>query len=142
VSSDSDITDVSASEEEKRKPRLGYVPINQMALLRDASMRIREAFGHPAYHVGSSLTRPDWRDVDVRLILADDEFDALFKDRPQEFWSLLCLSITEYLSRVSRLPVDFQIQRQTEANAKYGKGHYRNPLGLSGLPNLYAGGWA
>lgn len=38
---------------------------------------IRDYFGHVAYQVGSSLDRKDWRDVDVRLILPDDEFAAL-----------------------------------------------------------------
>jgi hypothetical protein len=44
---------------------------------------IHEFFGEYAYHVGSSLKcslgqAETWRDVDVRLILPDENFDALF----------------------------------------------------------------
>lgn len=39
---------------------------------------VRDYFGHVPYHVGSSLDRKDWRDVDVRLILPDNEFDVVF----------------------------------------------------------------
>ena len=39
---------------------------------------IADAFGTCPYHVGSSATSKTWRDVDVRLILDDDRFQALF----------------------------------------------------------------
>ena len=118
--------------------RAHYLPINQFTLLDHACMAVMAAFDHPPYHVGSSTQRPDWRDVDVRLMLPDEEYDALFAEKLPEFWSLICLAITEYLSRVSGLPVDFQIQRMTDANREY-RGHFRNPLGLT-PPRLYAGG--
>lgn len=118
--------------------RTAYVPLPAFILLDHACAAITDAFdGHCPYHVGSSTQRADWRDVDVRLILADDEYDALFADRSQ-FWSLFCLSTSEYLSRVSGLPVDFQVQRRTQANEQH-KG-FRNPLGVNGRPRLYAGG--
>ena len=70
-----------------------------------------------------------YRDVDVRLVLPDEDFDALFKDRPLAFWELLCFSICTHLRIETGLPIDFQIQRRTEANEKFSdKG--RNPLGL------------
>ena len=77
----------------------------------------------------------DFRDVDLRTILADDEFDALFKDR--EFWSLFCLAVSTYLSQVSGLPIDYQVQRMTQANEKFA-GKTRNPMG-HGF-RLFAGG--
>jgi hypothetical protein len=102
--------------------------------LNDACMRVKEAFGN-AYLVGSAGERPDYRDVDVRSILPDEEFDALFTGRPF-LWSLLCLSVSEYLRAASGLPVDYQVQRMTEANAKHPGG--RSSLGARA--RLYAGG--
>ena len=39
---------------------------------------VRDYFDHVPYHVGSSLHAKEWRDVDVRLILPDDEFIGRF----------------------------------------------------------------
>jgi hypothetical protein len=73
--------------------------------------------------------------VDVRVILEDGEFDRLFPEEPM--WSLFCLGMTEYLCRVSGLPIDFQVQRRTEANEKFGD-KPRNPIGTTDRP--FAGG--
>jgi hypothetical protein len=99
-----------------------------------ACQAIADAFGHHPYLVGSVHDRPDFRDVDVRLILDDDEFDALFAGRPR-LWSYLCSTIANALANDTGLPIDFQIQRMTEANTKH-QGQ-RSALGLS---SLYAGG--
>ncbi|MGB6771157.1 MAG: hypothetical protein WBF51_04045 [Candidatus Dormiibacterota bacterium] len=106
----------------------------------DAACRmIARAFDCP-YLVGSAGIegRRDYRDVDVRLILSDEEFDKLFPDmaigRPR--WELLCVALGDYLRIRTRLPIDFQIQRQTEANQKH-NGKYRNPLGMA---RNFAGG--
>ena len=98
----------------------------QMRELDDACALIRCAFGMP-YLVGSAGIggRKDWHDVDVRLILSDEEFDALCPTAAR--WELLSIAIGDYLRHRTRLPIDFQIQRQTEANAKHSKP--RNPLG-------------
>ena len=105
-----------------------------LILLDHACHVVNKAFGCQAYLVGSCLTSADYRDVDVRSILDDDEFDSLFGGRPT-LWPLVCLSVSEYLSRVSQLPVDYQIQRQTDANAEFDG--VRNPLGMR---RDYAGG--
>ena len=81
------------------------------------------------------------RDVDVRLILSDDEFDRLYKyddGWDVNLWQLMSLTICEYLRSRTGLPIDFQIQRQTIANEKHD--HPRNPLGLKGGARQYAGG--
>lgn len=44
----------------------------------------------------------------------------------------MCYSMTAWLRAETGLPIDFQIQRQTEANKKYGN-QFRNPLGVRGL---------
>jgi hypothetical protein len=80
--------------------------------------------------------RPDYRDVDIRLILTDEDFDYWFDGRVM-LWSLVCLTIGQHLRAVTSLPIDFQIQRMTEANEKH-PGTWRNPLGMRNRP--YAGG--
>lgn len=83
---------------------------------------IDAAFGHLPYLVGSAARGKTWRDVDVRLMLPDDEFDALFPDhtspgRTDGRWSLLCAAISELGKLRTGLPIDFQIQRTSDANA-------------------------
>ena len=85
------------------------------------------------YLVGTVLTSPDFRDVDVRMILDDEWFDAEFSNAA--LWQVFCLAVTEWLRSVTGLPIDFQVQRQSEANAKHPG--VRNHL--SGGRRLYAG---
>jgi hypothetical protein len=113
----------------------GYVHARNLFMLSQACAIVSDAFGHPPYHVGSSLYRPDFHDVDVRLILPDDEYNALFpgmelgvRDMVHARWSLICSSVSVWLSQASGLDVDFQIQQQTDANKRY-PGE-RHPLGL------------
>lgn len=84
---------------------------------------ITDYFGHVAYHVGSSLERKDWRDIDVRLILPDDEFAARFGTNLNALGNTKLAAITLAFSALGRdmtgLPIDFQIQQQTHANATY-----------------------
>ena len=105
--------------------RANYIGAPEMFLLNQACRPLTDAFGPHLYLVGSSLERRDYRDVDVRCILPDEEFDHLF---PGAFgvnyglhalWSVMCSSISLMLARHSGLPIDFQIQRRTEANKEY-----------------------
>lgn len=116
--------------------RKSYLSTAEFAILNNACIPIREAFGSAPYLVGSVTQRPDFRDVDVRVILTDEEFDALFS-RQERLWSLVCMTTGHHLRAVTGLPVDFQIQRMTEANEKFPRGG-RNALGLD--TQLYAGG--
>lgn len=97
----------------------------------DAACRpIREAFGSSPYLVGSVQERKPGplSDVDVRLILSDKKYDRLFGKQSAAFRTILDLAFSAWLSQQTGLPVDFQIQRMTEANTNHaGKG--RNPLG-------------
>jgi hypothetical protein len=109
---------------------------DQMYRLDAACRMIYRAFGTP-YLVGSAGIggKSSWRDVDVRLMLDDEEFDKVCPTLQR--WELLSLAIGDYLRKETGLPVDFQIQRTTEANAKHG-GKPRNPLGMR--RNFAAGG--
>lgn len=93
-------------------------------LLQDFGEHVYRAFGHPPYHVGSSLTlKTGWRDVDVRLILPDDEYAAMAlgdPDQPQwnQRWVSIILAWSCFGKHLTGLPIDFQIQQQTHANLK------------------------
>ncbi len=111
------------------KQRANYVPAPHYFNLNNACCLINKAFdGFGCYLVGSSLHRRDYRDVDVRFIMSDAAFDRMFRVPEghgddvtwlNPLWSLLCASISIWLSQQSGLPIDFQIQRQTQANAKH-----------------------
>jgi hypothetical protein len=93
-----------------------------------ACIPICRAFDGPPYLVGSAGIGGERspRDVDVRLILDDEVFDRIIEN--QNRWALLSLAIGDYLRQRTGLPIDFQIQRQTEANERHNKP--RNPLGM------------
>lgn len=106
------------------------------ALHLDAFGReIEAAFGHMPYLVGTAAIGKTWRDVDVRLILPDDEFEALFPPlEPHALadgkWGLLCAALSELARVRTGLPVDFQIQRATYANKRWDSTHPRHALGI------------
>lgn len=87
-----------------------------------------DAYSSPPYLVGSVHTRPDFRDIDLRLILADDEFAAMIPN--PEIGRLLNIALSDLIARAASLPwpIDFQIQSMTEANAI--EGTVRNPMGM------------
>jgi len=98
-----------------------------------------DAFGEPVYLVGSVLTRPDFRDVDLRLIVDDDVAVRLFGSDTFGLHGdgngaavrlLLNIALSDLISKTAAAPasVDFQIQSMTEANVPdHGR---RHPLGL------------
>lgn len=121
----------------ERKPIKIGTGMPASILLQTFGVWIRDAFGHTAYQVGSSVHGKDWRDVDVRLILPDDEFNALFPgyqihNQIDAKWSFLCAAISALAKQQTGLPVDFQVQPQSEANARFsvqeGTGTFRQPL--------------
>lgn len=119
----------------KRKKGV-YVGAPACFELELACQQLSDAFGgFGCYLVGSALERPDWRDIDVRMILSDAEFDVLFPQCRErgtwEFnarWLVMTISISEWLRKRTGLPVDFQFQPQSHANERH-KGS-RNALGL------------
>jgi hypothetical protein len=115
-----------------------YLTTTEYFKLDVACIPLWRAFGPKGgiYFVGSALRKPEWRDVDIRVILEDAEYDRLFPvtDRFGENaqWKIFCIAISHYLTSVTGLPIDFQIQRQTQANEQYpsADGHKRNAIGL------------
>jgi hypothetical protein len=123
------------------KARTDLLTTTQMFHLDQACQLVSKAFGgRPPYLVGTAGVggAEPYRDVDVRMILGDDAFAEACPTR--ERWELLSLSIGAYLASRTGLPIDFQIQRLSEANAVHG-GKPRNPLGLlSTGGRIFAGG--
>jgi hypothetical protein len=96
---------------------------------------LEDAFGATAYHVGSSLSGKDgWRDVDVRVLLEDEQWELLALGDPDYTyangrWVAMCLAFSELGRRMTGLPIDFQLQPREWANAKF-PGQRRSALGL------------
>lgn len=114
-----------------------YIGAPDIFALDMVARTVAEAFDcYGVYLVGSALDRPDWRDVDVRMIMSNDVFlqtfpgaeirQGAFSQHPR--WVLLTTAISEYMKKVTRLPVDFQFQPQSYAN-KHHEGR-RHPLGI------------
>ncbi len=83
--------------------------------------------GDVPYMVGSVNRHPDYRDVDIRLIVDDEKFAANWSDPVKH--RLINRAISTWGQRETGLPIDFQVQQQTAANAQF-EGEFRNPMGL------------
>lgn len=113
--------------------RANYVGAPHFYALNQACRVLVEAFGHCIYLVGSSIERRDYRDVDVRAILEDDQYARMFPNGggwTDAYWSIVVVSISHWLSKQTGLPIDFQIQQQTAANAEYPGASKRHALGI------------
>ncbi len=75
-------------------------------------------YGHPVYLVGSSLGGAG-RDVDVRVILPNDEFEARFPKREGLDWEVG--KLTRDAALFCHLNIDFQIQTFSETLEHDGK---------------------
>lgn len=105
----------------------------QMFALDEACKPLAEAFDETPYLVGTAVSRQEYRDVDVRLILDDDKYARLVAVAGPDLVAFLGLAIGEYLAARTGMPIDFQIQQQTTANERHTGS--RNPLGLRTLDN-------
>lgn len=144
--------------EKPQKRPASYLSVPDFQRLNWACIPIREAFHEPPYLVGSVLTRPDYRDIDIRLILDDEVMARMFgphpadeiaKDgvvMPREIWEatrhlrfqgdrdrirlLLNIALSDLIAKMANAPapIDFQIQSMTEANVP--EHGMRNPLGI------------
>lgn len=116
--------------------RTSQLTTTELYHLDQACLVVKRAFGAVPYLVGSAGIggHSGPRDVDVRLMLNDDEFNAACPTR--ERWELLCLVISSYLAERTGLKIDFQIQLTTLANENHSGP--RNPLGTGA--RTFAGG--
>ncbi len=98
--------------------RATYLTPHEMFSLQHGCRVLSAAFGFHTYQVGSSLERADYRDVDLRCILDDDEYDRVIGPNKHRL-RLLNAALSEWLAKHTALPIDFQFQRMTEANAEF-----------------------
>lgn len=133
------IESVKRMAELKVKPRPGpgrrrktsYVGAPAIFKLEHCCSFIVQSFDcYGVYLVGSAIERPDWRDVDLRMIMSDEAFRAEFPNvhslsnaswEHDHRWLLLTISISSWISAQTGLPVDFQFQPATFANERHGK---------------------
>jgi hypothetical protein len=119
--------------EKKPMKRATFLAAPQIFNLNNACQLINHAFDATCYLVGSCLETKDYRDVDVRIILDDEVYDATFPGPADHYMnaklSLMNAALSEWLTGRTGLPVDFQFQRRTDANAAYGG--RRNAMGLT-----------
>src|SRR4051812_34613899 len=111
------------------------VGMPQDLLLHEFGSHVWAAFGGPPYLVGSALVnKTGWRDVDVRMILEDKVWDDMELGDPRSChlngkWVAMCLAFSAFGKDMTGLPIDFQLQKQTDCNKEFeGKG--RSALGF------------
>ena len=111
------------------KKRATFLDVTEKLRLSDWAEHVVPMFGGEVpYLVGSVLDDPNYRDVDIRLILDDDAFarlSALIDVRRLGF------VVSLWGQQVTGLRIDFQIQEQTTANEEF-KGP-RHAIGLGAL---------
>ena len=108
----------------KKKKNAFGVGMPATEWLDEFGSMVWSAFGEPPYLVGSALTgkKGEWRDVDVRLILDDEEWEKWgFGNpiRPNDKWRAHIMAFAELGKRMTGLPIDFQIQQATHANKTF-----------------------
>ncbi len=118
----------------KRK-KASYVGVPAIFELSLACSHLVKAYDASCYHVGSSLEREDWRDVDVVMMLDDEAFEREFPNAPltcaswelDAKWLVLTCAISKWLTEKAGVPVDFKFQPTTFANERHNG--LRNPIG-------------
>lgn len=100
-----------------KSPAQSGVGMPATAMLNSWGADLYRAFGQTAYMVGSATQGKSWRDVDVRMILDDDDYDRLCgpkvnPDFTNARWAALVTSISLWGKAVTGLPIDFQFQRR------------------------------
>ena len=115
----------------QREKRI-YIGAPECFRLEMALQLLNEAFDEPvSYVVGSCLKHADYHDVDVRMIMSNEKFAALFpmarfKWQHDPLWIILSVSISMWLKEMTGLPIDFQFQPQM----RFRKDKPVYPLGL------------
>jgi hypothetical protein len=109
--------------------RSTFLLVTDFERLEDWCRKVRRLFDWSTpFLVGSALTSPDYRDVDVRVILRDEQFDGQWAaDGDPTKVRFINAAVSTWGQRETGLPIDFQVQRQSDANAAFdGR---REPMG-------------
>lgn len=95
--------------------RADWLPRPAGHLLHAAAHAVNEAYGHPCYLVGSALEDRNYRDIDVRIIMPNEEWHKWFGKLPyveNPRWMFFCMATSLYFRKATGLDVDFQVQRE------------------------------
>lgn len=97
------------------RPRATYLQLSDVRLLDMWGRELREMWGYTAYLVGSALVRPDYRDVDVRIVIPDDDFEKL-----EELVDLgrLAVALSIWGQKATGLPIDCQVQSASAGDSE------------------------
>lgn len=110
------------------KARASYLSVVEQFALFDACRIVCAAYWETGklYQVGSSLTRPDYRDVDLRMMVSDEEFAVMFGGEAEYPLRLQMLNaaISTWLAKRTGLNIDFQFQSMTQGNQHDGRRNY------------------
>jgi len=89
--------------------RAAYIDFDEQRILRDWCRSLRRAFPDAIgiMHVGSSVVRADYRDVDVRVVLDDVAFSALTSVVAVDD---LGIALTSWGKRATGMRIDCQVQ--------------------------------
>ena len=117
-----------------------FVGMPAALMLHEFGSQVWHAFGEPPYLVGSALRGKQWRDVDVRLILPDEEYERLGLGDPLQQhqngkWVALVMAFSALGRQMTGLPIDFQIQQMSHANKEYALAEH-NRSALLGVLSL------
>ena len=125
------------TEAPAKRKKASYVGVPAIFKLSLACRHLNDAYGDDGfgcYLVGSSLERPDWRDVDVVFIMSDEAFKREFPATDllhfelDAKWLIHTVALSDWLMAQTGLPIDFKIQPQSWANERHSK--CRHALGL------------
>ena len=104
-----------------------------LLLLHQFGAVVFEAFETYPWLVGSALTARTPHDIDVRLVLTGKDYErwcgGYGEAHPGTPWASLSLAYSALARQTTGLPVDFQIQRMTDANREHSDDE-RQPLGM------------
>lgn len=99
-------------------------------LLHDFGKTIKTLFVedtfYGVYQVGSSLERRDYRDIDLRVLVKDEHYDNLKNIIDID---MLGIAVSLWGQKTTGLPIDFQVQRMSDANREY-KDKHRNAVSI------------
>ena len=113
-------------QETRAKSRVSFLTVPEFFRLDWCCRGFFEAFGEYPYLVGSCMRKPDYRDVDVSLMMDDAVFEKMFPNK----YALLFMNaaVSDWLKARTGLPIDFKFQDTTKTNAEHPGP--RNPLGM------------
>ena len=109
-----------------------HLSVEEIWRLAHAVRPVEDAFGgRSVYLVGSVLKSSDWRDVDLRIILPDHDFDRIFAPDGKltdQFRMLFQTAVSAMLRETTKIPIDFQVQRKSNLTEEESLGK-RSPAG-------------